>query len=381
MVRRVLVHLALTVTCLVGATVSHAADIWVTRYDDPVPNGCSPTDCSLREAVISTEGSGLVANRIFLSAGTYELTRAGANEDAAATGDLDIFNRRLEIIGPGATMTTIDANGLDRVFHLSDAGVIGSIIRLAGLELVGGAVNGPGSAIIATRVDLTIDACEITGNTDLQGGDDEVVYGSLFSELLVLGSTIGGNAGGGIGVTQASASIHNSTIADDDFQGITAQGGATVLGVHSTITGASDGIPEIEASGDGSVVQLLNCFVLGSCLATSSGDVQTLGGNVESPGDSCTFGASDKVDVTLPGLGSLALNGGPTRTRLPSVQSAGLGAAVDAWCFEVDQRGAVRTGTSCESGSVERSSTRVETPLFYDGFDQRSAKAWDATKP
>lgn len=381
MVRRLLVLFALTATGLFGATVSQAADIWVTRYDDPVPNGCSPTDCSLREAVISTEGSGLVANRIFLSAGTYELTRAGANEDDAATGDLDIFDRNLEIIGPGATMTTVDANGIDRVFHFYDVGGAGSTVRLAGLKITGGAVNGVGAAVFASRVDLTIDSCELTGNSDIQSGDAEVVFGNLFSELVVLSSTIGGNAGGGFHLSQASGSVQNSTVADNDSRGIRVLNGSTVLVTHSTITGADDGVPEIEASGEGSVAQLLNSFVLGSCLITSSGDVQTLGGNVESSGDTCTFSAGDKVNVTLPGLGLLALNGGPTRTRLPSLQSAGLGAAVDAWCFDVDQRGAVRTGTDCESGSVERSSTRVETPLFYDGFNQRSAKAWDSTKP
>ncbi len=381
MVRRVLLTCALAASCACGATISRAADIWVTRYDDPAPNGCSPTDCSLREAVISTEGSGLVKNRILLSAGTYELTRAGANEDAAATGDLDIFDRNLEIVGPGATMTTIDANGLDRVFQLSDAGGAASEIRLAGLAITGGAVNGPGAAILAARVALTIDACEITGNSDLQGGDDDVVRGFLFAGLSFLSSTIADNQGGGLSLSQASGTLQNSTVADNDSRGITASNGATVLVTHSTITGASDGLPEIESDGDGTVVQLLNSFVLGSCLTTASGAVQTLGGNVESPADTCTLGASDKVDVGLPGLGSLALNGGPTRTRLPSLQSAGLGAAVDAWCFDVDQRGATRSGTNCESGSVERSSARVETPLFFDGFDQRSANAWDARKP
>ena len=30
-----------------------AFDFVVTRYDDPVPDGCIATDCSLREAVIA----------------------------------------------------------------------------------------------------------------------------------------------------------------------------------------------------------------------------------------------------------------------------------------------------------------------------------------
>ena len=52
----------------------------------------------------------------FLPAGTYTLTRAGTNEDAAATGDLDI-TQNLTITGAGAATTIIDGNQLDRVFQ------------------------------------------------------------------------------------------------------------------------------------------------------------------------------------------------------------------------------------------------------------------------
>ena len=49
--------------------------------------------------------------------GTYTLTNAGAGEDNAATGDLDIHGG-LTIKGAGANSTTIDANSLDRVFQI-----------------------------------------------------------------------------------------------------------------------------------------------------------------------------------------------------------------------------------------------------------------------
>ena len=51
---------ALTLAALLaGSTTLGAVDIWVTRYDDPPPGVCLPTDCSLREAVIATRGSRL----------------------------------------------------------------------------------------------------------------------------------------------------------------------------------------------------------------------------------------------------------------------------------------------------------------------------------
>ena len=103
--------LVLAVLCLPAA--GFAVDLVVTRYDDPVPGGCDNLgphetwDCSLREAVIASVALP-TDDRILLSAGTYELTRAGADEDDGLTGDLDVLGN-LEILGPGATMTVIDA--------------------------------------------------------------------------------------------------------------------------------------------------------------------------------------------------------------------------------------------------------------------------------
>src|SRR5258708_5802175 len=68
-----------------------AANIFVTRFDDPTPSGCSSAvDCSLREAVIAANAT-LVADIIQLPSGTYTLTRAG-EDDLASVGDLDIFH-------------------------------------------------------------------------------------------------------------------------------------------------------------------------------------------------------------------------------------------------------------------------------------------------
>jgi len=50
-------------------------------------------------------------------AGTFLLTIAGTDENAAATGDLDI-NRSVKIEGKGAGSTIVDGNQLDRVFQV-----------------------------------------------------------------------------------------------------------------------------------------------------------------------------------------------------------------------------------------------------------------------
>ena len=51
-----------------GSTAS-AATYRPTRTDDPVPNGCKPKDCSLREAVIASNAAAPGASTILLRPG------------------------------------------------------------------------------------------------------------------------------------------------------------------------------------------------------------------------------------------------------------------------------------------------------------------------
>jgi fibronectin-binding autotransporter adhesin len=62
------------------------------------------------------------ADTITVPAGTITLTIAGANEDNAATGDLDIRGS-VTIKGKGAGSTVIDGKNLDRVFQVFFAGM------------------------------------------------------------------------------------------------------------------------------------------------------------------------------------------------------------------------------------------------------------------
>ncbi|MGH8122661.1 MAG: hypothetical protein ACREPT_07790, partial [Rudaea sp.] len=94
-----------------------AVDITVTRFDDPAPAGCTPSDCSLREAVLLAN-SLVGADTIHLAAGAYQLTIPGSGEDSSATGDLDVRDD-LSIVGAGQAQTSIVMTGqLDRVIQL-----------------------------------------------------------------------------------------------------------------------------------------------------------------------------------------------------------------------------------------------------------------------
>lgn len=354
-----------------------AADFVVTRYDDPVPDGCLADDCSLREAVIdANEDQDL--DRILLSAGTYELTLANVagDEDLAATGDLDLTSN-IELLGPGATMTTIDANLTDRVFHLLEIlSPDAPTYLLRGVRLTGGA-HVFGGAVLLQRNAATVEECEIVGN----GASSSLaaVTASLFANLTLRRTTVAGNLQSGVLASQATVTLENSTVSGNGAPNVRASAGGTLDARHSMIVAATSTDTGARATGTDSKVQLRSSVVVGQCLADSGGAIQSFDGNVESPGATCGLTqGSDIANVPLVDLDLSALEdfGGPTRTHLPGAASPATGRAADALClFADDQRGAGRS-TSCESGAVEHTGGAVATPIFADGFLQGDTGAW-----
>ena len=372
-----------TVTWIVGATFALAiaaplagADWIVTRYDDPVPDGCLVDDCSLREAVIAANATE-VSHRILLSAGRYELEIAGASENDSATGDLDLTTS-IELAGPGATMTTIDGNGLDTVLQLRDPEADDDFrpeITIRGLTVTGGVSTSAGDAgLTASRVLATIEACELRENAPGFG-----IGAHTFADVVVRDTTIAGN-GGGVHNVQADVLIENSTIAGNDGLELQISFSPSSLTCrHCTIADPADSSTEVSVSQPGVVIELVNSVVAGNCLATSDGDIVSLGGNLESPGDTCTLDqGSDQVSVADAQLGALADNGGPTRTMLPASESEALDLALAAECLAADQRGFDRdpVGIDCDRGAVEAGLDDPPTPIFHDGFEQGDGEAW-----
>ncbi len=176
-----------------SASAASAADYRVTTYSDPVPDFCVTIDCSLREAVRAANQGGS-ADRIFLSAGTYTLSQSGADEDAALTGDLDISND-LEIIGAGATMTHIDAAGLDRVIHVLGAG---TSVRIQDVSILGGS-GAPGGGVSVDAGSATIERVEIHGNSGPNGVPPGGLRVVSTGSLVLRESTLESNARRGRG--------------------------------------------------------------------------------------------------------------------------------------------------------------------------------------
>lgn len=350
---------------LAAAANAHAATLTVTRLDDPVPGACD-SDCSLREAVRAADaGSG--GDTIELPAGRFRLTIAGAGEDAAAAGDLDL-TKSVTITGAGARQTVIDGSGIDRVFDVAS----GVTALIADVTITGGLVDGGGGGINSAGT-LTLLRDTIANNEALASGNQAgggVYSGSI---LTVTQSTISGNRaynGGGIHFS-GTATIADSTIAGNRAGGLGSNGGgggidgssgsslgltgSTVADNHA-FNGAGSGggidVPAVTLASsivannrahesDGSASYVDNC----SHAATSNGH------NL-SDGHDCGLTAMGDGQDADPRLGPLQDNGGPTDTEALLVGSP----AIDAGgtCGMLDQRGTTRPrGSSCDIGPYE----------------------------
>lgn len=363
--------LCLLVLAALLASPLGAFDFIVTRYDDPAPDGCLVGDCSLREAVIAANVA-LDADRILLSAGTYRLSIPGTGENLAADGDLDVL-RDLEILGVDAGLTRLDSAGTgETTLVASQTGLDFTMRRVsiknsddAGLRL------GVGSHVV--------EDCESRDNGNVVFGSG--IETSVGSQVQLRRITVAGNSGFGLRITQGSASVENSTISGNDSGGLFVNLATTVVVSHCTIGAAGGANVEVQLSN--SAVQLANSIVVGTCSLGSGSSIDSLGGNVESTGNTCQLDhGSDSINVStgVLALGALAANGGEERTHLPAASSAAAGAANDALCLTADQRGVARA-TDCESGSVELTAARVPTAVFIDGFLQGNTAAWSAAIP
>lgn len=195
---------------------------------------CDTAECTLREAILAANES-LGLDEIVVPAGVYMLGLMGAGEDDAYTGDLDITDD-VVIRGDTAVTTIIDANEIDRVFH-----IMGNVeARLQNLTIQNGfAGDGGGifnrgtlyivnSAIISNRVNY--DAPEEGWNTG--GGIFNI--GTIYMD----GSSVIGNRtdqsmgdGPGGGILNGGILLAN----ESEFRSNWAAGGGAIFNGHGKV--------------------------------------------------------------------------------------------------------------------------------------------------
>jgi hypothetical protein len=235
----------------------------ITPTDGVDEYGTIPGHCSLREAIQAAQTAGSF-NGCTISGGdsnadtiqlipatTYTLSLTGGNEDANATGDLDIVGQagtddQLGITTTAAGRATIDANGLDRAFDVGPGLypiAYMSSFGLANVEIKGGAGVSDGGAVkVADATFFSLANSYIHDNAaDAAGaihvpvntviadsrieGNTADAFGGIWTEgdLTISGTTVAGNhalngPGGGIGIGSpfVDVSLTNSTVTGND---------------------------------------------------------------------------------------------------------------------------------------------------------------------
>ncbi|MBS9386617.1 MAG: cadherin-like domain-containing protein [Dolichospermum sp. BR01] len=207
---------------------------------------------SLREAIIQANNAN-IDSTITLGEGTYTLAINGANEDLAATGDLDIKlqNKTLTIRGQGKNKTILDANSLDRFFQVhSGATVILSGVTInKGLGTYGGALANNGTLTILDSDFINNQSVGAKGANGANGANgkngffDEYYnsYNDYYFTTII--GTAGGNGGngenggdgkGGAIYNSGTLTISNSLINNNKVTG--SQGGTGGTGGLGGVT-------------------------------------------------------------------------------------------------------------------------------------------------
>jgi CSLREA domain-containing protein len=206
----------------VSAAPSFTVNSFLDEVDDNPGNGiCQSASytCTLRAAVMEANRTSGLGATIILPSGIYTLTIPASVADGEENGDLNLTapltgSPTITITGAGAASTIIDANQIDRVFHVH-AGRVAAIsdVTIRNGYFVptaitsGGGINNEGS--------LTVSGATISANKATYGGG---IYNSVLGNLTVINSTIRQNyadwAGGGI-FNNGILDVLNSTLSQN----------------------------------------------------------------------------------------------------------------------------------------------------------------------
>jgi hypothetical protein len=182
---------------------------------------------------------------IALPAGTYAITIPGANEDAAATGDLDITDD-LTLTGAGRNVTVIDANQLDRVFDTQPGQSQATAVTGSGLTIQGGRPipvgPGPSGGVpgggVLNRNGVTLSLEDVVVAYSTAGDDGGGIHnmgpsGNLSIADSVItnneGSLAAESAGGGGGISNSGQATIKRSLVDGNRSG-TLGGGISSTG-------------------------------------------------------------------------------------------------------------------------------------------------------
>lgn len=354
----------------------------VTKTEDTNDGICTLADCSLREAVV-TSNSCEGVQTIQVPAGIFTLTRTGADEEAADRGDLDITD---SVKFLGEQNSVIDGNASDRIFDIK----AGPIVSISTLVLQNGQTPLFGSAI-ANQGSLTMDHVTLQNNvqTDPEGSGGTVYTYDLSSSLDIYNSAIVNNSAAGAVAglynVVGTMTIENVTISGNHGYGIANEEGGQTHVKYSTV--ADNSGYQIWNPGDGWAVDVANSILAGNttqgnCFQTVSSGSFNIDSATNGTAETCGLEGLDDLVGVDPLLLPLADNGGGTPTRALDPLSPAIDSANPALCGGADQRDIPRPqGTNCDRGAFELQNPQARPTFTPVPARTRSPEATATPRP
>jgi len=367
-----------------GILVNSTADEANAVPGSTVCQSVTTGKCTLRAAIQVANALG-GSQSIVLPADIYALTLNGPDEDAAATGDLDITGA-VTIFGAGAGTTTIDAGALgDRVFQvvsstaalqLNDVTVRngnvasgdGGGIDNAGTLVVndsvlsnntasagqgGGLFSGGGSSATLNRVSVTSNVAGTGGGIAAVGDMTHTVTLDVNASAITANTANSGSTA--IYTDRSTGSLVNVTVSGNNSGALPAVLVASSSAGPLTLTNVTiaDNTVGLANNGGLPAVRVANSIFANNTSANCVGGFTSLGHNLDSAG-SCALGGTGDLSNLGAGLDSLGNYGGTTPTHRLQTSSPARDKGDNDLCPPTDQRGVSRpVNNICDIGAVE----------------------------
>ena len=179
--------------------------VWVVNsLADPGDGECASNECTLREALAAAQDGERVTFKRNLS-GTIALT----------AGEL-LIDQDVSVVGPGANVVTVHAQGASRVFHVGSVAPVSATI--SSLTITGGDESGLGGGIrVGAGSSLAVASSEVIDNSAIRGAG---IHSA--GTLTVVGTTIASNestSGGGGIFSSGHLAVAQSTISGNTAAG------------------------------------------------------------------------------------------------------------------------------------------------------------------
>ncbi|MGH2522408.1 MAG: choice-of-anchor Q domain-containing protein, partial [Anaerolineales bacterium] len=350
----------------------------VTRPDDPPPSGCVSGDCTLRNAIWDANDPNASFGQDIITfdvAGTFRLELAPMD----GGGALEITDS-LVILGHGPDQTIIDANGLDRVFHIHP----GAEVIIKGVTIRGGSVSGSGGGILnegrLVLIDSIVQSNTSTGDgagiANLSGGTAEIDRSTIGPDNITTSGRGGGVFNDGSG---SRLSLSNSTLTGNQAESggglYNLNAGAVLTVTFGTVTGNSATTTGGGLRNNGASLVVQNSLVAGNSgggstdCATSAG-FTSLGHNLVGQNGSangCPTTASDQI-----------LAGGVATALDPILIAPGGGVPYHALALGSPALDAIPLGAGCGPPSFDARDTARPLDGNHDGVAACDAGAVEA---